>query len=521
MKRYMLWAIFGLVPVALALTANLATVQGPLTTVCTTDTDVPDGLCVESSGTAGWPARAASSGLLPCLHMIPSRPVVAGSPAVSLAPDGTTFGLVHAYAPADICAAYGVDRLHKKGITGKGQTIVLVEYWGSPTALEDLQVFSRTFGLPDPDLTIIYPDGKPTLNTADKVSWALETSLDLQWAHAIAPDAKLVCIAANSSLCPAIAQAVQNYPGSVISQSFGDAEQRYLAAAEPAQASVNPLIAQHHRLYEQAVAAGCTVLAASGDWGTANFDFQGRTYPSPTVWWPASDPLVTAVGGTQLQWGWEWTPNISADEFWAELAANGWNWAAYNSAFLDSVRASRSTEAVWNEAWLPMATGGGLSALFPTPDFQSGLPQSLLQGRRGVPDISWNAAMNGGVMIYMTANYAGIPSGDYVGGWSDVFGTSAGTPQIAGLVALANQLRAQRGKGPIGYLNPVLYTLPASDFNDIVPETFAGLVEVTLDDNELYGLGVPGFETTPGYDLTTGLGSPKAYEFVHDLADAP
>ena len=84
------------------------------------------------------------------------------------------------------------------------------------------------------------------------------------------------------------------------------------------------------------------------------------------------------------------------------------------------------------------------------------------------------------------------------------------------MIALANQLRAQNGKGPIGYLNPVLYTLPARDFNDIVPETFG---PVTLDNNGLFGSGIDGFDTTPGWDLTTGLGSPKAYGFVHDLTE--
>ncbi len=89
-------------------------------------------------------------------------------------------------------------------------------------------------------------------------------------------------------------------------------------------------------------------------------------------------------------------------------------------------------------------------------------------------------------------------------------------PQLAGVIALVNQLRADKGKQPIGYLNPILYT--ARDFNDIVPETFG---PVTLGDNTEFGSGMPGFSTTAGYDLTTGLGSPKAYEFVHDLADKP
>lgn len=89
-------------------------------------------------------------------------------------------------------------------------------------------------------------------------------------------------------------------------------------------------------------------------------------------------------------------------------------------------------------------------------------------------------------------------------------------------MALANQLRVQHGKPPIGYLNPVLYRLPARDFNDIVPQTFGEGPGVTiLDDNSCFGSGVPGYETTAGYDLTTGLGSPKAYRFVHDLAVKP
>jgi hypothetical protein len=93
---------------------------------------------------------------------------------------------------------------------------------------------------------------------------------------------------------------------------------------------------------------------------------------------------------------------------------------------------------------------------------------------------------------------------------------------VAGMVALANQLRSQKGKQPIGYLNPVLYTLPARDFNDIVPQTFGEGPGVTVLDNNIpFWSPVPGFNTTAGYDLTTGLGSPNAYWFVHDLAETP
>jgi hypothetical protein len=83
-------------------------------------------------------------------------------------------------------------------------------------------------------------------------------------------------------------------------------------------------------------------------------------------------------------------------------------------------------------------------------------------------------------------------------------------------------LRHQNGKQPIGYLNPVLYTLPSSAFNDIVPQSFGtGSALTTLDDNSIFGSGVPGAPTTAGWDLTTGFGGPKGYNFVHDLANAP
>src|SRR5207247_4197436 len=134
----------------------------------------------------------------------------------------------------------GVDKLHAQGITGKGQTIVIVDSYGSPTALQDLQFFSSTFGLPQPNLKIIYPTGTPTYSKSMhgiQAGWAFETSLDLQWAHAMAPDAKLVLIAANPaetegvqgfpSMFKGEQYAIAHYPGSVISQSFAVTEQSF------------------------------------------------------------------------------------------------------------------------------------------------------------------------------------------------------------------------------------------------------------------------------------------------------
>jgi subtilase family serine protease len=473
--------------------------------------------------------------------------VLAVGASAQIMPTNLFRNAIHSYTPADICAAYGVDALHNEGWTGKGQTIVIVDPYGSPTALQDLQIFSATFGLSAPNLTIIHPDGQPTMNSNDKLSSVAETSMDLQWAHAIAPDANLVLIAANPSetegvhgfpsMFKGIQIAISNYPGSPISQSFAATEQAF-------ESPTNSQLLAYEAIYQQALAAGCTPLAAAGDWGTANYTKQagGNSgssatpgyYHYPTVNWPASSPYVTAVGGTWLQYHWRWDPQTNFAAYDAltncgcDPIIDGNN--PVSEAFLAWDDTTTRVEAVWREDWLDIysiitafsggvinnVTGGGLSAYFPTPSWQAGLPYSLTQGARVLPDVSWNAAWDGGVLVYCSLARGFEPG---IPGWFDGNGTSAATPQIAGLVALVNQIRASVGKGPLGHLAPRLYQLPAGDFNDIVPVTFgSGANAVTVGDNSRFGSGVPGWPCTVGYDLTTGLGSPKAYSFVHDLA---
>jgi subtilase family serine protease len=174
------------------------------------------------------------------------------------------------------------------------------------------------------------------------------------------------------------------------------------------------------------------------------------------------------------------------------------------------------TEAVWKEDWIAVATGGCRSAVFRTPSYQSSLPSSLLHGRRGIPDVSWNAAVDGGVLVQV-GFLGGANNGFYIVG-----GTSASTPELSGVFALANQARAAHGKDPLGEVNPTLYTLPSSDYRDIVPRTFGtGAGTVTLHDNHAFGTSAPGMQTTTGYDLTTGLGSPRVPSLVAGLVAAP
>src|SRR5438309_5306931 len=164
-------------------------------------------------GAAGMRAAVGSLEFIPLIAVAPDDPQqVASTPPACTSPAPVhTYAFYHCYTPDQMAAAYGVDALHAAGITGKGQTIVIVDSYGSPTALQDLQFFSSTFGLPQPDLTDIYPDGTPPFNNSvngSQVGWAFETSLDLQWAHAVAPGAKIVLIAT----VPAETEGVQGFP---------------------------------------------------------------------------------------------------------------------------------------------------------------------------------------------------------------------------------------------------------------------------------------------------------------------
>jgi len=274
--------------------------------------------------------------------------------------------------------------------------------------------------------------------------------------------------------------AIQNFPGSVISQSFAVTEQSFQGS------SISPQLSKFEQVYQDAVANNVTVFGSSGDSGTANVidPLGSKLVPFPTVNWPSSDPLVTSAGGTWLQRGWRWAPTAT-------------NPVAFTTQ-------AGQVEAVWNEPYLPAATGGGRSSFFSTPAFQSSISHSVLRGSRGLPDLSWNAAVNGGVDVFTSFPGTRV-------GWHIVGGTSASSPQLAALTTLASE---KAGK-PVGYLNPLLYRLPARDFTDTVPQTFNG---VTIADNAQAGTGIAGFPTTVGWDLTTGFGSPSALNYVNDLA---
>lgn len=480
--------------------------------------------------------HSAHSTLTPFAEQAPDRPgkASAAGDACTSPPPVHTYQYYHCYTPQQISDAYDVTPLHQAGYLGQDQTIVLVDSYGSPTAANDLKVFHDTFypNLPDPKFDQVCSgkchtynntangNGQSGPNAAE--GWAGEANLDVEWAYAMAPEAHIVLLAVPPAetegvqgfpnLFKAIQAAIDRYPpGTVFSQSFGVTEQTFGGAAATQ-------TARFDQVYKNALAKGDTVLASSGDDGSSGVSKQQkdtRYYGFPNVGWPASSPYVTAVGGTQLMYGWTWDPT-SDTPFTASGDFNPAYWTWTNGG---------NSEPVWNESWLPAATGGGPSAIYSRPSYQDPVASRITNTNgqqvdaRGVPDVAWNAAVNGGVLVYTSF----FPNRDRVG-WHVYGGTSAASPQVAGLVALANQQQAENGQPPLGFLNPLIYKVGGSPYRDVVPQTFGTAVSGQLVNNRLFqynGDGnpvtpgpVPGLPVRNGWDETTGYGSPDGAAWV-------
>jgi subtilase family serine protease len=394
------------------------------------------------------------------------------------------------YSPNQLEEAYGLPTLYKKGVTGKGQTIVIVDSFGSPTIARDLATFDKTFHLPaPPSLKVIQPAGKfKWQNNPTEVGWAGETTLDVEYAHAVAPGAKILLVETPTAETegtvgfPEIVKAeqyvVNHHLGNVISQSFSATEQTF-----PSKKALLAL----RTAYTNAARHHVTVLAATGDNGAANTMFDGKTYyTKPTTTWPPSDPLVTAVGGTQLHL------NAKGDHTTRDTV---WN---------DTYDKNTNQFIFGNPGPNALGTGGAKSVVFARPSWQNGV-RKVVGNARGVPDISMSGACNGAVDVYQS--FPGTPAG-----WAEVCGTSEATPLFAGIVALSDQV-AHHG---LGVINPALYSM--------LSHHARGLVDVTSGNNTVTftqggkQVTVKGFNAAKGYDLASGVGTVWAPSFVPELA---
>jgi subtilase family serine protease len=394
---------------------------------------------------------------------------------------------INCYTPVQYRVAYDLNPLYSgaatgRSITGAGETIVIVDSYGSPTIAADLHTFDTQFGFPDPVLQIDHfgtiPPFDPTNET--EVGWAEETTLDVEYAHSIAPGAKIILaetpvaetegVTGFSQMMAAEDSLINSGQADVISQSFGATENTFPGFSSGNYSSLLDL----RYAYKAAYAHHVTVLAAAGDTGATNDESDGATlYPYRVTEWPATDPLVTAVGGTQLD--------------------------------LDQAGKKIEPDVVWNDGY--GAGSGGTSAVFPRPLYQIGV-SGVVGKSRGIPDISMTAAVNGGAWVYMS--FAGIETpGVSDPGWYIFGGTSEATPIFSGIVALADQQAGHR----LGLINPALYLLGAAQ-KARLPGT--GIVSVTSGNNT-FG-GVTGYNATAGYNLATGWGTIDAAKFVAALA---
>jgi subtilase family serine protease len=391
---------------------------------------------------------------------------------------------LYCYDPLTIRAAYGVQSLIDSGANGAGQTIVILDAFGSPTIQSDLLDFDSLFGIPaPPSFAIVTMPGTPAFDPTnnDMVGWTSEIALDVQWSHAMAPGASIVLVAAKSDsdtdLIAALNYAIDNHLGSVISMSFGESE---IGLANPDGLDT---IAAWTAALQKARQHHITVFASSGDQGV-----DAQSFGTPSVSWPASSPLVTSVGGTNLRFG-----------------------TATNASFTGSYQ----FEQVWDDPFDNNniaadtfgAGGGGMSFLVTEPHFQhNNVPDAVnqtLHGNRGVPDVAYNAGVAGGVLAHWGVGAPGATSFFLFGG------TSAGSPQWAGIVADLNSAF----KRPLGFINQWLYRLGGQG-------VLNGLLhDVTIGNNGFDK--VPGYPASAGYDLSTGWGTPNFGNLKFMLSNPP
>lgn len=401
------------------------------------------------------------------------------------------------YSPEQIQEAFSLNALYKQGFDGKGQTIVIVGAGNTQNIEGDLQAFDKAWGLPDPpSFKILQPFGAPTPYTCPNAGPSIdflqvETALDVEWSHAMAPGASIVMVVGpnkeqtyfpvpkNAPLCglydleEAVNYALDNHLGNIISISYGGSELGADTDTSVDKANEQKEYNAGHAIFQKAASMGVTVMASAGDDGATNpndYVNQQSYWKTPNVSWPASDPYVLAVGGTSL----------------TIKDANG----TYDS------------ETAWNDNG---ATGGGLSVLFGEPSYQKKAQnQSLFQGKRGLPDVAFPADIN--YLLYEKSDYGTVDPSKWAH-WNLIGGTSASSPCWAGLIAIADQISVQSGGKPLGYIQPGLYSLQGQGFHDI-----------THGDNNF--AHVAGYQALQGFDLVSGWGTPIADQLLPALVQA-
>jgi subtilase family serine protease len=360
------------------------------------------------------------------------------------------------YTPQQLQTAYHVPAAVNGQLAGSGETIAIVDAYNDPNIASDLATFDGKYGLPTANLSVVNQNGSKSNLPAADPSWGVEESLDVEWAHAIAPGAKIVLVEANSAnlgdLLTAVSTAGTTMHANVVSMSWGTSE----FSGETA--------------YDKYFSApGVTYVASAGD---------SSAYVGPE--WPASSPNVLAVGGTTL--------NLTSSNTIASESA----WSATFS---------------WYYGF--EGGGGGISSYEPAPSFQSSIPVAQAYGARTTPDVSWVANPGTGVSVYDSFAEPG---------WGYVGGTSVGAPSWAGVVSIADQQSVANGHGNLStaQVEKALY----GSYSSSGGANYTSGSAYTTQFNDIT-TGSNGYQATKGYDLATGLGSPKVNAIVTLLAGTP
>lgn len=492
---------------------------------------------VANSADISLPASVAriSAGIV-SLNNFPKHPptllstgiagITADGQKVKLTPNLTAAGNPNTYylSPGDFAAIYNTKPLLTSGTDGSG--IVIAVTGQSDIQLTDVQTFRQIFGLKTNDPNIIYSGPDPGVSTVDQQ----ESTLDVEWAGAVAPGATIDLVLAESTdttpgVDLAAAYAIDNSVAPIVTYTYGACEQSLQATGN----------AFYKALWEQAAAEGITVLVATGDNGSAACDAANPGVAASkgmSVNGAATTPFNVAVGGT------EFDDPASPSTYW-----NATNASDYSSAI------GYIPELAWNESCDPgqptsptncfynngnfstLADGGGVSTIYSAPSWQTGAGVPM-DGMRHIPDVSLAASSGHDDFVYCNSQggkACEINSQSQVVGLTLVGGTSASTPAMAGILALIEQKNGAF-QGQVNYTlyklaqgtgascNSSLQTNPSAQnsciFYDITTGSNAvpcagGTTNCSSTQANVNGF-LTGRSAGPGYDMATGLGSVNA-----------
>ena len=450
----------------------------------------------------------------------PGNPTFPVSPSYPFAPCG--------YTPPQIRAAYGFGDY--TGLTGTGVTVAVIDAYAIPeqTIFSDINTYSAAHGIPalsPSQFTSVVSPGtykRPENPRQSPQGWSGEETLDLEAVHGIAPAAHLVYVGAPNNyqdLDAAMNHVVNRHLADIVTNSYG-----WSGEALP-----TGFIKPFEDILVQAAVEGITVAFSSGDGGDETGGIQAN-FANASPDWPASSPLVTAVGGTSIGLG------TSSTDLTSKVFETGWE---TGRSWL--VPGTNGGSPTWGDPAYPgqylYGSGGGTSRLFVQPSYQQGVvPTSMSEARsstpmRVVPDVAAIGDPTTGMLVGQTQTQldGSVSYSEY-----RIGGTSLSSPIFAGFMALADQSRLDASEALIGFANPALYaSYAAGAFTDIQHVADLGIVRndstdfvgckyPTSDGKYCYTLRSVDYQaltihTVAGYDNVTGMGSPNGQTFISAL----